>query len=59
MAFIMGSSDWITPMEMARDYYTKLENENKQFFIMNGMGHTPFIDDPIKFAENVCRLLKK
>jgi pimeloyl-ACP methyl ester carboxylesterase len=53
MVFIIGSDDWITPMEMARDYYTSLENKNKHFFIMNGMGHILFVDDPIQFSENV------
>jgi len=57
MAFIMGSSDWITPMEMVKEYYTKLENQNKRLVIMDGMGHLPSIDDPKLFSEKVMEIL--
>lgn len=58
MAFITGSDDWITPMEMARDYYNVLENENKRFIAMEGIGHFPFINNPKLFSDIVLDILK-
>lgn len=58
MAFISGSGDWITPMEMVRDYYTVLKNENKKFFVMEGMGHIPFMDNPKQFSGIVLDIIK-
>ena len=59
ITFIAGSSDWITPMEMVNDYYVKQKTENKKLIIMQGMGHSPFLDNQKQFSERVIEILKR
>lgn len=57
MYFIQGEDDWITPTPMVEEYFKTVNSPDKELIIMQGCGHTPFLDDPIEFAESVKTLL--
>ncbi|GAB9472341.1 Serine protease family s33 [Globisporangium polare] len=43
--FMMGSADKVTSLSLAMQFFDKLENEDKQFKVFDGMFHALF-DDP-------------
>ncbi|GAB9472343.1 Serine protease family s33 [Globisporangium polare] len=45
--FMMGSADKVTSLSLAVQFFEKLENEDKQFKVFDGMYHALF-DDPEK-----------
>ncbi|MBU0935979.1 MAG: alpha/beta hydrolase [Spirochaetes bacterium] len=49
--FIQGSADWITPTDMVTQYAGSISAPEIKTIILNGMGHTPFLDDPEQFGE--------
>ncbi len=57
MYFISGGNDYVTPFSAVQSYYEKITAPNKDMKIMDGMGHTPFVDEPEEFAEIVKKLL--
>lgn len=59
MYFIQGECDWITPTPMVQEYYETVSAPDKELVIMQGCGHTPFLDDPIEFADSVKTLLNR
>lgn len=53
ICFIQGAGDWITPTDMAADYYSAISSKQKKMTIINNAGHTPFLDSPEQFCEAV------
>lgn len=58
ICFIQGSHDWITPTDLVKDYYKKLNAEHKAFFIIENAGHTPFLDNPDEFCKKIKQFLE-
>lgn len=59
MYFIQGECDWTTPTPMVKEYFETVSAPNKELIVIQGCGHTPFLDDPIEFAASVKTLLHK
>ena len=57
ICFIQGDSDWITPTDMAADYYSAVSSKQKEMIIISNAGHTPFLDNPEKFCNAVRKFL--
>lgn len=52
---IWGKSDPVIPIEFSTDFITKIKN--CKFEIMEDCGHTPYVDEPEKFAKLVTDFL--
>ncbi len=52
---VWGSLDPVIPIRYARDFVTAIKNCS--FCRMDGAGHTPFVDEPEKFAKIVLDFL--
>lgn len=57
ICFIQGDSDWITPTDMAADYYSNVSSKQKEMIIISNAGHTPFLDSPERFCNAVKNFL--
>lgn len=55
--FISGGNDWITPYTMVARYLEQVDAPAKDMVIIEETGHTPFLDQPEKFAEALRSLL--
>lgn len=55
--YISGSNDWITPYTMVETYYNHLVAPSKDMIIIDKTGHTPFLDQPERFADAVKQML--
>ena len=53
ICFIQGDSDWITPTSLVNDYYETIVSDKKEIITINNAGHTPFLDNPEQFCEEV------
>jgi len=56
--FIQGESDCRTPTQMAADYMEDIQAPAKGLIIINGAGHTPFLDDRIQFRDAINTVLQ-
>lgn len=54
--FISGGSDFVTPFVAVEEYYQSITAPDKQFIVLDGAGHTPYVDLPEEFAEAVKKL---
>lgn len=59
VGFISGSCDWITPVKYAEDYCNLIDAPQKQFFQLDGCGHSPQYDAPEEFSETLKRILEE
>lgn len=59
ICFIQGESDWITPTGMVKDYYDTISASSKKFAVIDNAGHTPFLDNPEQFCDEVRQFLEK
>lgn len=59
ICFIQGESDWITPTDMVRDYYDTISASSKKFVVIDNAGHTPFLDNPEQFCDEVRQFLEE
>lgn len=55
--YISGGNDWITPYTMVETYYNNLVAPSKNMIIIDNTGHTPFLDQPERFADAVRQML--
>ncbi len=55
--YISGGNDWITPYTMVETYYNNLVAPSKDMIIIDNTGHTPFLDQPERFAAAVKQIL--
>lgn len=53
ICFIQGDGDWIAPTDMVAEYYSSITIPNKKLAIIENAGHTPFLDEPERFCEEV------
>lgn len=59
ICFIQGESDWITPTDMVKCYYDTISVSSKKFVVIDNAGHTPFLDNPEKFCDEVRQFLEE
>lgn len=52
---IWGEHDPVIPIKYAEDFVSTIQD--CRFFKMSGCGHTPYVDDPEKFANTVISFL--
>ncbi len=52
---IWGSNDPVIPIHHADHFVSTIQD--CRFFIMDGCGHTPYVQDPITFASKVLEFL--
>ena len=53
---VWGADDPVIPIKFANDFVTHIEN--CKFFEMNDCGHTPYVQEPKRFALKVSEFLK-
>ena len=59
ICFIQGDSDWVTPTSLVNDYYEVIASDKKEMIVINNAGHTPFLDNPEQFCEEVKTFLSE
>jgi pimeloyl-ACP methyl ester carboxylesterase len=59
ICFIQGECDWITPTDMVRGYYDTIFANTKKFVVIENAGHTPFLDNPEQFCDEVRQFLEE
>lgn len=59
ICFIQGENDWITPTDMVKSYYDAISASSKEFVVIDNAGHTPFLDNPEQFCDEVRRFLEE
>ena len=59
ICFIQGETDWITPTDMAKSYYDNISANSKKFVVIDNAGHTPFMDNPEQFCNEVQQFLEE
>ena len=56
VAFIMGRHDMVTPTELARDYFDRIEAPFKAWYQFEEAAHFPHFEKPIRFAVTMSEL---
>lgn len=56
VAVIMGSHDMVTPTQLSREYYDRIEAPAKAWYIFEETSHFPHFEQPRKFAEALVDL---
>ncbi len=59
VALIMGRHDMVTPTELARDYYERIDAPQKAWYLFEETSHFPHFEQPRKFAEALVELKGK
>lgn len=59
ICFIQGENDWITPTDMVKSYYDTISASSKKFIVIDNAGHTPFLDNPEQFCNEVRQFLEE
>lgn len=54
--FIIGRHDINAPTELSQDYYTKLSAPEKEWVWFENSGHSPWINEPDKFVDEVKKM---
>jgi len=57
--FFMGCHDYVTPIELVREYYTLLKAPQKGMVWFENSSHFPFFEEPDVFAAEMIRILKE
>ena len=55
---MQGKYDYVTSYELAREYIDKIETPAKGFFTFDNSAHSPNIEEPTKFIQNVREILQ-
>ena len=56
VALIMGRHDMVTPTELARDYFDRIEAPLKAWYQFEGAAHFPHFEKPKRFAVTMSAL---
>lgn len=56
VAMIMGRHDMVTPTQLSREYYDRIEAPMKAWHIFDETSHFPHFEQPHKFAEALVEL---
>ena len=58
MYFISGEYDKSCRVDLLKKYYDEIVAPNKKLVIMEACGHSPQVDEPVLFADEVKKLLQ-
>lgn len=56
VALVMGRHDMVTPTELSREYFDRLEAPAKAWYVFEEASHFPHFEQPRKFAEALVEL---
>ena len=56
VAMIMGRHDLVTPTQLAREYYERIEAPTKAWFVFEETSHFPHFEQPLKFTKTLAEL---
>ena len=56
VAVIMGRHDMVTPTQLSREYYDRIEAPTKAWYVFEEASHFPHFEQPRKFAETLEEL---
>jgi pimeloyl-ACP methyl ester carboxylesterase len=59
VAVIMGRHDMVTPTQLSREYYDRIEAPNKAWYVFEETSHFPHFEQPLKFAKTLVELKSK
>ncbi|AEA00502.1 MULTISPECIES: alpha/beta fold hydrolase [Aerococcus] len=51
--FVSGGRDWTAPFSQVFNYYQSITAPDKAFYLLKDCGHSPYLDDPDRFADRV------
>jgi len=55
---MQGKYDYVTSYELAREYIDKIEAPAKGFITFDNSAHSPNLEEPTKFIQNVREILQ-
>ena len=56
VAMIMGRHDMVTPTQLAREYYDRIEAPMKAWYVVDEASHFPHFEQPRKFTKTLAEL---
>ena len=56
VAVIMGRHDMVTPTQLAREYYDRIEAPTKAWYVFDETSHFPHFEQPRKFTKTLVEL---
>jgi len=56
VAMIMGRLDLVTPTQLAREYYERIEAPTKAWFVFEETSHFPHFEQPLEFTKTLAEL---
>ncbi len=59
VAMIMGRHDMVTPTELSREYYDRVEAPAKAWYVFERTSHFPHFEQPERFTEALAELKGK
>jgi len=59
VALVMGRHDMVTPTELARAYYDRIEAPDKAWYMFEETAHFPHFEQPREFTEALVELKSK
>ena len=54
-----GERDWTTPASLARQYFQDISAPYKEFIVLDGAGHIPFLEQPGTFVKTLQGALER
>ncbi len=56
VAVIMGRHDMVTPTQLSREYYDRINAPMKAWYVFEETSHFPHFEQPLKFAKSLAEL---
>lgn len=56
--YLMGETDYQTPITLAKEWFDQIEAPDKAFFTIKGAGHAAMIDKPGEFAQILTQAIR-
>ena len=59
VTFISGDCDWITPYTEVERYYNDITAPQKEYILLENLGHSPYLDNPELFTQALLYALSR
>ena len=59
VTFICGDCDWITPYSEVERYYNDITAPQKEYILLENLGHSPYLDNPKLFMPALLEALAR
>jgi len=59
VAIVMGEFDYVTPLELAKEFFDAIDAPAKQWIVVPGTAHFPHFEDPEAFTRILLELKKQ